>query len=168
MMVTPIIIFGKLALTIVGSAKLTTPNHQGFIQQASLFQIGYQGGTRLVYIFTLTYNLPWQVVVCIPALMIELHKTNPIFTELSCKQAVSRKRSRHQAIRSIHFDNRLRLLAHVSYLWYSRLHTVCHFVLLHFGINFWVAKFFIRNVVQLTKLIQHSSSVYLIYTCRIV
>src|SRR3954451_6511840 len=64
MMVTPIIIFGKLALTIVGSAKLTTPNHQGFIQQASLFQIGYQGGTRLVYIFTLTYNLPWQVVVC--------------------------------------------------------------------------------------------------------
>ena len=53
MMIASIIIFGQFALTIVGTAKFTAPDHQCFIQQPPLFQIGNQRGRSLIDIFCL-------------------------------------------------------------------------------------------------------------------
>src|SRR5262245_33295537 len=77
--VAPVLVFSELALAIVCSSKLTTPYYKGFIQQTSLFKIGDQCSGCLVNIITLTFDLIWQIIVTIPALVIELNKAHTIF-----------------------------------------------------------------------------------------
>src|SRR5688572_14443077 len=85
MMVPSIVVFGEGALAIVGPAEFAAPDYQRFIEQAALFQVGDQGGTGLVGILALSFDFAGQIAMRIPTLVIQLHKTNTIFRELSCQ-----------------------------------------------------------------------------------
>src|SRR5690606_1299448 len=79
MMISPIIVKRHTPLTIVGSAEFTTPNHQSFIQKASLFEVRHQGSGSLVHILCLSRHFVGEVAMLIPALVVQLHKANAAF-----------------------------------------------------------------------------------------
>lgn len=48
---------GKGALAEVGTPEFATPNHECFIQQTTLFKVGYQSGGSLVGVLALPSDL---------------------------------------------------------------------------------------------------------------
>src|SRR5207244_10624068 len=93
-MVAAIVGSGKFALAVDGPAKLAGPNDQCVIQHTSLLEIAYQAGRRLVDAFALQRNIARQVVVLIPAAMIQLNKTYAALSQPPRQQTIGRVRPR--------------------------------------------------------------------------
>src|SRR5574343_1267137 len=96
MVVAAIAFFGQYSLTIVGTTEFATPDHKRFIEQTALFEISDQCGGSLIGIHTLSTHLPGQVIVCVPALMIELYESHAVFRKFSRQQTVGGKSAGHQ------------------------------------------------------------------------
>ena len=45
------IALGRAAFTEGSASKFATPDHQGFVEEITLFKVTYQGGDRLVHRF---------------------------------------------------------------------------------------------------------------------
>ena len=78
-MISAVIIFGKLALRIARSAKFPAPNHEGVIEHAPLLQILDERRARLIGLACLMFDTRREIVVLIPALMVELNKPHTTF-----------------------------------------------------------------------------------------
>ena len=114
----------NLTLTVIGATKFATPDHQRFIEQSSLLQVLDQACRSPVYVFCLHPHVIDQVAMGIPSLVIELYKTNTRFRKLSGQQTVGCIGSWNKAIRAIHFDGVVRLLAEVGQFRHRTLHAV--------------------------------------------
>src|SRR5690606_37670673 len=113
MMVASVILVTQIALAIIGAPELTAPNDEGLLQQSTLFEIHDQCCRRAVNILCLQGHLAGKVAMLIPSLVIELHKTDTRFGQLSGEQAVGGIRSRHKAFGSIHPDDVIRFFGDV-------------------------------------------------------
>ncbi len=76
MMVSAIVRVCQLALAIDGSAKLATPDHQSLIQKPLLLQILNQSCRSLIGPFALQRQVARQIIMLIPAAVIELDKAD--------------------------------------------------------------------------------------------
>ncbi len=74
MMVAAVVRVCQLALAVDGPAEFATPHHESLIQKPSLLQILNQRCRSLVGSFALQRQVAWQVVMLVPAAMIELDK----------------------------------------------------------------------------------------------
>jgi hypothetical protein len=79
MMVTAVVRFRELPLTINSSPELPSPNNQGLIEQTALLEVLDQRGRSLVRPFALEGKITRQVVVLVPASMVKLNKTDSSF-----------------------------------------------------------------------------------------
>src|SRR5262245_49476831 len=75
-MVPAIVIRRQGSLAINRSAELSTPDHQGIVEQAALLEIGDEGGGSLIGIAALAADLPGQVGVLVPTTVEELNKAD--------------------------------------------------------------------------------------------
>ncbi len=48
------------------ASKFATPNHQRVVEQAAVFQVRHQCGTRLVGVLTLNRQLIWEIPMLVP------------------------------------------------------------------------------------------------------
>src|SRR5262249_42673494 len=87
-MVASIVCAGELALAVHGSAELAGPNDQGIIQHAALLQIENQTGGGLIDACALQGNVARQVVVLVPAAMIELNEADATLGEPARKETI--------------------------------------------------------------------------------
>src|SRR5690606_1584756 len=79
MVVSAVIVHSHMPLTVIGPAEFSSPNHQGFVKKASLFQVCNQGSGCLVYILGLSGHFIGEIAVLIPALVVELNESYSIF-----------------------------------------------------------------------------------------
>lgn len=162
-MVATIVIGGEGTLAVVGSAKFAAPDDERFVQQAALFQVGDEGCRGLVGVFALAHDLGGQVVVCVPALMVELHEAHTTFRKFAGQQAVGRVGARHEAFGAVKFDDVFGFVAHVGHFGDGRLHPVSHLVLLNFGLDFGIAEGLETLLVELCEAVEHPAAIGLIY-----
>ena len=94
MVIAAVVGRGQLALRIAGAAELAAPDHQRVVEQAALLQIGDQRGARLIGLAALPLMPRRQVVVLIPALVIELDELHAALGQPARQQAVRRERPR--------------------------------------------------------------------------
>ena len=79
---------GQLALAVGRAAELAAPDHERVVEQAALLQIGDQRGAGLVDVVALQREIRRQVVVLIPAAMVELDETHAALGQPAREQAV--------------------------------------------------------------------------------
>jgi len=60
------------------------------------------------------------------------------------------------------------VITDVGHLWHGRHHPVGHFILLYFGLDLGVAKFLVRQAIQLGQVVKHASSAVFINPIRII
>src|SRR5688572_30183863 len=72
MVVAAVIGRRQLALGVTRTTELAAPNDDGIVQEATLFQISDEGGTRLIGLLAFIPNAVGQAAVMIPALVIKL------------------------------------------------------------------------------------------------
>ena len=99
--VAAIVLFGEGTLAIVCAAEFAAPDDEGLVEQTALFEIEYERGGGLVGVFALSLDLHGQVIVAVPALVIELHEAHAALGEFSCEQAIGGERAGHEAFGSI-------------------------------------------------------------------
>ena len=75
-MVATVVRSGEFTLTVHGSAKLSGPHDQCVIQHTSLLEIEDQSSRGLIDPLALQRNVSRQVVVLIPAAMVELNEAH--------------------------------------------------------------------------------------------
>src|SRR5262249_13879924 len=76
MVVAAVVVGGELALGVACAAEFAAPDNESVVQQAALFQFLDESGGGLVGIAGLNPNLAGQIVVLVPALMIELDEAD--------------------------------------------------------------------------------------------
>jgi hypothetical protein len=74
MMIASVIFGSQLPLAVNGTAKLSAPDNQCFIEHSPLLEILDEGGCGLIRIFTLTGNSLGKPAVLIPSSVIQLNK----------------------------------------------------------------------------------------------
>jgi hypothetical protein len=167
MVVASVVFGGQLALGIARAAEFSTPDHECFVQQSPLFQIGHQSRGCLIDVHCLFGYFKWQVTVLVPALVIELNEPHAVFGQLAREQTVGRVRTRNKAFGTVQFDNIIRLFRQIHYLRHCRLHTVSHFILLDLRGNLRIAEFLIRQVIQFRKLVEHIAALFPVHSVGI-
>ena len=128
-MITSIVGAGQGALTVDGAAEFPTPDHQGVIEQASLFQVLDQGPGRLIDLGRLTSDATGQAAMMIPSPVEDLDKPHVPFGHPSRQQAVGRERPRLSGLLAVHLQRLFRLTRDVDQFGHRGLHTERHLVL---------------------------------------
>ena len=151
------------------SAKLSTPNHQGVVQQTPLFQIGDQCCAGSIHISTNLFNPRFQIRIptsmMIPIGMVKLNKTSASLNQSSCKQTVSGKRG-FRNIRPIKIKCALIFLGKINQLRGARLHPVCHFIRCNPTCNFGVARIKKPDRIQIPNCINNMALILFRNTFR--
>src|SRR3954463_15761571 len=76
MMIAPVIVLGKSALAVHGTAKLSTPNHQRVVEHSPLLQILNQRRRRLVGLLATLRQCFGKLAVMVPVAMVELDEAH--------------------------------------------------------------------------------------------
>src|SRR5262245_55726123 len=100
-MIAAVVILREFPLTVDGPAKLSAPNHQRVVQQSSLFKIDNQRRRSLIGPFALQSDVARQIVVLVPAAMVELNESNVALGEPPREQAIRRIGSGLAGIRTV-------------------------------------------------------------------
>ena len=108
MMVPTVIISSEISLGKDGPSELPTPDDESVFEQAAFFQFQHQSGARLIDIVALALDAAGQVVVLIPAAMIELDEAHPALCETSCENTVRGITARFARLGTIALENGLR------------------------------------------------------------
>src|SRR5690348_15478226 len=83
-MIAAIVRGAELALAIHGAAKFAGPYDECVIQHAALLEIEHQSGRGLIDAFALQRDVSRQVVVLVPASMIELNEAHAALGKPPC------------------------------------------------------------------------------------
>ena len=148
----------QLALTIGCPSELTTPDNQGIVEQAPLFEIFDQRSRWLVGVATLTGKLVVQVSMLVPTHVEQLDEPDVALGETTGEQAVVGISASLVNVLTIHIEDMLWLIGKVSQLRNRGLHSIRHFVLLNPGIDLRVAKLLEFLLVQFRQVVQHAAS----------
>ena len=122
------------ALTERHPAKFSTPDHQCFVQQATLFQIGQQSGNRLIHLRAMPAMVLFDALMRVPCFFqmsttgIQLHEANSAFHKATSHEAVATKLVGWLPPDSIQLLCGLRFLAEIHSLRGLRLHSIGQFV----------------------------------------
>ena len=129
MMIAAVVRVGQLALAEHRAAELAAPDDQRVVEQAALLQIGDERRRRLIRALALQREIARQIVVLIPAAMIELDEAHVALGEPPRQQAVGGVRARLARLRAVHLEDRVGLLRQIHQVRHGRLHPVRHLVL---------------------------------------
>src|SRR5688500_11011505 len=113
MMIPSVSIVVDAALHVSGPTKLSAPDNQGLVQQTPLLQIEHQRRGSLVHIAALLGQLLGQVIMLIPAAVIELDETDTPLDEPACEQRIGSKCARSTRILPVHLKRVRRLLGYI-------------------------------------------------------
>ena len=77
-----------------GAAEFAGPDDEGLVENAQFFQVGDEGGDRLIDGFTIFIVTIDEVVVLVPAIAVatgasEFDEANPAFDEAASEEALS-------------------------------------------------------------------------------
>src|ERR1041385_2354993 len=107
MVVAPIIIFGKSALAIHGSAKFAAPDNQRFIQHAAAFEVFDKSHAGVVHIAALQGQIPGQIAVMVPFAMENFDATHSPLRKPPGKQRAVRECPWNRHLRTIQIERGL-------------------------------------------------------------
>ena len=93
-MVSTVVVAGQGSLGVDSPAELAPPNHQGVLEQPPLFQFRQQSSGGLVGVVALAFDAGGQVVVLIPASVVELDEPDAAFCQSAGEDAVRCERTR--------------------------------------------------------------------------
>ena len=126
----------KPALAVRGTAKFAAPDHQRVIKQASLLEIRDEGGSGLVNIAALQAQIAGQVVVLIPAPMVQLDEPHAALGHAAGQQAVRGESAGLAGLRTVGLERGGRFVAHVGQIRHGGLHAEGHFILADACVDF--------------------------------
>src|SRR5688500_15093360 len=66
MVIAAVVRLGERALAVDRAAKLTSPDHQGIVEEPALFEIRDETVTALIGIHTLDFKMLWQRAMLVP------------------------------------------------------------------------------------------------------
>src|SRR5687767_6092771 len=101
MMIPSVILGCKFTLAIICSSKFSSPDNECIFQQAAIFQIHDQSSRGLIGVLSKVADVFWQVIMLIPAHMVQLNKANPSFNEPSGLNTIRCESSGLHGIRSV-------------------------------------------------------------------
>ena len=80
-MIAPKVRAVEFSLTIIGPTEFTSPNHEGVLEQSTLFQVRHQSIRGLVGFLALPLDSAGQTPVLVPTRVVELDEAYPLFGE---------------------------------------------------------------------------------------
>ena len=119
----------QLALRVAGAAELAAPDDQRVVEHAPALEIRHQRGAGLIGLAALPLDARRQVVVLIPALVIELDEPDAALRQPARQQAVRGERARLARVGAVERQRLLRFVGEVRHLGDGRLHAKRHLVL---------------------------------------
>src|SRR5207245_4517513 len=87
MVIAAVIVLGKLALAVDRAAELAAPDHQRVVEQAALFEVGYEGIAGLVDVAALVGQVDGEVKMLVPAAVEDLDEAHAALGEAASQQA---------------------------------------------------------------------------------
>src|ERR1051325_11177975 len=106
-MVPSVVVFGQATLAIDGPPELPSPNDQRVIEQASIFEVQYQGCRCLIRCPALSGQIARQFSMLVPAAVEELNEANSPLRQAACQKTIRRKRSGLASIFSVEIEDAL-------------------------------------------------------------
>ena len=110
MMVAAVVRFRQLALAVDRAAELAAPDDQRVVQQPALLQIADQRRRRLIGVAALEREIARQIVVLVPAAMIELDEAHVALGQPAREQAIRREGAGLPRFRTVHLERAVRFL----------------------------------------------------------
>ena len=129
MMIAAVIRVCELALTVDRAAEFAAPDHERFVEHPALLKIAHERSGGLIDGLALHREIARQVVVLIPAAMVELDESHAALDQSPRQQAVATRSCRACATPGRTSRTRSRALREIDQLRHRGLHAVRHFVL---------------------------------------
>src|SRR5256886_5237957 len=130
-------------------------DNQRVIEQAPALEIGDQGITTSVSLLAKHGQHAHDIVVHIPASLIDLCETDTAFGQAPGKKAIVGERAGLFSFRTVEFPGRFGLFAEVRELWHGRLHPKRHFILRDSRIRLGISHFGESLSIDLFYRVQH-------------
>ena len=130
----------QLALGIAGAAELAAPDDERVVEHAPALQVRDQGGAGLIGLPALPLDALRQVVVLIPALVIELDERDAALGEPARQQTVGGERARRPRVRAVERQRLLRFVREVHHAGHAGLHAIRHLVLRDARVDLGIAR----------------------------
>ncbi len=153
-----VVVFGEFTLTVDGAAELAAEDDNGIFEQATLFKILDQSGSRLIDGFTIVRQVLWQIVVLIPASMKELNKAYTALSHPSGENAVRGEGAFVSRFGAVEVVDMIRLLFGIHQIRHRCLHAKCHFVLGYTGLDFRIPHPFKTLLIQVAQTVEHGAA----------
>ena len=146
---------GHAALAVDGAAEFAAPDDEGLVEQAALLEIGHERGGGLIGVSALLAEVVGQVVVVVPAHVVELHETDAALDHAACEQAVACIGSGLVNVGAVQVENVLGFVADVGEIGHGGLHAEREFVLLDARQDFRVVSDVVLLLVKVAELVEH-------------
>src|SRR5688500_9963179 len=101
MVVTAVVGRGELALRVARTPELPAPDDERVVEQTAPLEIAHERGAGLIRLAALAPDVPWQVVVLIPALMIKLDELHAALRQPAREETVGGERSRRARVLAV-------------------------------------------------------------------
>ena len=157
-MVAAVVVFGQGALAIDGPAKFPSPDDEGIIEEAPVFQILNEGGGGLIGVVGLSGELLREAFVLIPAHVEQLDETGAAFAQASGEDAVGSVGTSFAGLGSVVFEYGIGFGAEVGQLGHRGLHPVGQFVLSDSCRDFRIAKLIQFDLIDCRNVIEHAAA----------
>ena len=105
MMIAPVVHVGQLALAEDRPPELSTPHDQRVVEQAALLQVRDERRRRLIRALALQRQIARQILVLIPAAVIELDEADVALRQPPRQQTVGRVGARLPRFRTVHLED---------------------------------------------------------------
>ena len=154
MVVAPETVRSEITLTVYGSAKLSSPDDEGVVEESALFEIGDKGCRGLIGFLTTLRQLLGEPTVSIPATVEKLHEANPTFTEPTGHESVVSIGAGLASILPVKLESAVGLAGDVGEFGHRHLHAVGHLILCDTSFDFRIVEFLMMDAIECADLIE--------------
>ena len=166
-MVSAVIGTGEGALAVDRATEFAAPDDKGIVEQTALLEVGQQRGGGLVDVATLQAEVAGQVVMLVPASVIELNEPYAPLCHATGEQTVRRVGAWFAGGVAVEIEGLFGLAGEVGQIGNRGLHAIRHLVLGNAGLDFRVAVIVELALIELGEPIQHAATTGVIDARRI-
>ena len=135
-MVASVVGFAEGALGVGGASEFATPNDEGVVEKAALFEVHDESGRTTIGLLATIFHGAWKSAVGIPALVIELDKLDPAFGEAAGFETIGGVSAGLLCFFAVKVPGRLGFVRGIDDFGHAGLHAVGHLVLRDAGFDF--------------------------------
>ena len=156
--IAAVIVAGEHALRIHRAPKLAAPDDERVIEHAAFFELGQKRGGGLVGVVALAFDATGQVVVLVPAAMVELDEAHTPLGEPTGEDAVRGIRSGLLRLGAVALVDVGGFFGEISEVRHGGLHAEGHLVLIDPGLRFGIVVIGELEAVQRGDIVEHGAA----------